>query len=84
MASRNIYKVFVGNLPWTVGHRELRQHFSQFGHVINTHVVFNKSTGMSRGFGFVQFGNRNSFDNAISKSTHFLEGNNLHVQPTSK
>lgn len=84
MASRNIYRVFVGNLPWTVGHRELRHHFSQFGHISNSNVVFDRSTGMSRGFGFVQFGNRNGFDAAINKSTHFLEGNNLDVQPTSK
>lgn len=84
MASRNLYRMFVGNLPWTVSHRELRQHFSQFGYISNAHVVFDKSTGLSRGFGFIQFGNRNSFDAAINKATHILEGNILDVQPTSK
>lgn len=82
MASRNIFKVFVGNLPWTVGHKELRQHFAQFGYVVSSNVIFDRSTGMSKGFGFVQFGNKNGYDSALNKSTHLLEGHILDVNPT--
>lgn len=81
MASRNVCKLFVGNLPWTVGHRELRHHFSQFGHVVFTNVVFDRSTGMSKQFGFVQFGNKAGYDAALNKSTHLLEGNILEINP---
>lgn len=80
MASRAFLQLYVGNLPWTVGHRELRKHFSQFGYVIKANVVFDKSTGMSKGFGFVQFGNNNSYDAAVRKSTQILEGKILDVQ----
>lgn len=82
MASRNVLKVFVGNLPWTVGHRELRQHFAQFGHVVTSNVIFDRSTGMSKHFGFVQFGNRTGYDAALNKATHLLEGHILDVHPT--
>lgn len=81
MAARSIHKLFIGNLPWTVGHRELRQHFSQFGYVITANVIFDRSKGMSKGFGFVQFGNRNAYEAALNKSPQFLEGNTLNVQP---
>lgn len=81
MASRNVFKVFVGNLPWTVGHMELRQHFSQFGHVVSSNVNFDRSTGMSKQYGFVTFGNRTGYDAALNKSTHLLEGHILDVNP---
>lgn len=80
MASRNFLQLYVGNLPWTVGHRELRKHFSQFGFVSKATVVFDKSTGMSKGFGFVQYGNNNCYDSAVRKPTHILEGKILDVQ----
>ena len=83
MASRNLYKLFVGNLPWTVGHMELRQYFAQFGYVTNSTVIFDHSTGMSKGFGFINFGNKDAYHNALNKSTHLLEGHILDVN-TSK
>lgn len=82
MASRNAFKLFVGNLPWTVGHRELRQHFSQFGHVVNSNVIFDRSTGLSKHFGFILFANRTGYDTALNKGTHLLEGNILDVFPS--
>ena len=82
MASRNIFKVFVGNVPWTVGHKELRHHFSQFGHVVSSNVIFDRSTGMSKSFGFIQFGNRNGYEAALNKSSQLLEGHILDVNPT--
>ncbi|XP_059470436.1 uncharacterized protein LOC132193656 [Neocloeon triangulifer] len=84
MAARAIQRIFVGNLPWTVGHQELRHYFSEFGNVASAYVVFDKNTGMSRGYGFVSFGNQNAFANAINKQNHLLEGNNLTVNPAQQ
>jgi RNA recognition motif-containing protein len=80
MAARfALNRIFVGNLPWTVGHQELRHYFAEFGHINSAMVVFDKNTGMSRGYGFVTFGNQNGVSNAINKQNHVLEGNNLAV-----
>jgi len=73
-------RVFVGNLPWTISKKELREYFSQFGHVAIASVVFNKDTGMSRGYGFVRFATRDGYIAATNKETHFIEGNSVVVQ----
>lgn len=77
---RNVYRLYVGNLPWTVGHTELKQYFSKFGPVQNALVVFDKNTGLSRNYGFVTYANREGFETATG-ATHKLEGNSLKVQP---
>ncbi|CAN7998181.1 unnamed protein product [Ixodes pacificus] len=82
MATRSALKVFVGNLSWTVGRRELRDYFSQFGYVTSSNVVFNKETGMSKGFGFVVFGNRDGFMNATKPQQHIFEGNTVSLAVT--
>lgn len=76
-------KVFVGNLPWTVGHQELRQYFSEFGHVASANVVFNRETGISRGYGFVVFGNKSAIAAVLDRGSHQLEGNQITVQMAS-
>ncbi|XP_077553815.1 SRA stem-loop-interacting RNA-binding protein, mitochondrial-like [Haemaphysalis longicornis] len=83
MTSRSALRVFVANLPWTVGKRELREHFSQFGYVTASNVVFDKKTGMSKGFGFVTFGNRDGFVSATKQQQHILEGSTLTVNPAT-
>jgi len=85
MAARQAYKVFVGNLPWTVGSTELRHFASSFGPVLHSQVVFDKKTGLSKSYGFVTFGNREG-SNAILKGgtgTYFLEGHHINVTNTN-
>lgn len=73
-------KVFVGNLPWTVSSRELRKYFASFGHVATADVLFDHSTGLSKGFGFVQFTTTGGYDNVLKSSNHQLEGNTLIIK----
>ena len=73
-------KIFVGNLPWTVSSRELRQYFMQFGKVRAAKVVFSRETGFSKGFGFVHFDNNESLEGMKSHNLHQLEGNVIRVE----
>lgn len=78
-----VQKLFVANLPWTVGNKELKLYFSKYGHVANASIVYDKNCGMSRGFGFVSYSNRSGFNAAVNQSVHALEGRALTVQPAS-
>jgi RNA recognition motif-containing protein len=47
-------KLFVGNLPWSVGDAELGDIFAAHGTVQSARVISDRDTGRSRGFGFVE------------------------------
>lgn len=79
--ARNLHKLYVGNLPWTISHNELKQYFSKFGHVSTATVVFDKNTGLSRNYGFVVYSNQEGYESATNIGTHKLEGSVLKVQP---
>ena len=67
MSVRQFYRVFVGNLPWTIGNNELRAFASSFGAVQQAVVVFDKSTGLSKGYGFVTFSTREAYNAATRR-----------------
>ncbi|KAL1462471.1 hypothetical protein WDU94_014303 [Cyamophila willieti] len=79
---RQINKLFVGNLPWSVSHNELKKYFSEFGQIAQAIVMFDKNTGMSRGYGFVTFLNKEATDKVFNIESHILEGGRLNVQPS--
>ncbi len=47
-------KLFVGNLPWSVGDIQLEDLFRPHGDVQSARVITDRETGRSRGFGFVE------------------------------
>ncbi|XP_044269822.1 31 kDa ribonucleoprotein, chloroplastic-like [Tribolium madens] len=82
--ARSLYKVYVGNLPWTVGHFELKNYFNKYGQVAVANVIFDRDTGLSRNYGFVFYRNKDEFDKAINTEGHKLEGNTLKVFPANQ
>ncbi|XP_030928954.1 glycine-rich RNA-binding protein 4, mitochondrial-like isoform X2 [Quercus lobata] len=48
-------KLFVGGLSWSVDEKSLTDAFSSFGEVTEVNILYDKDTGRSRGFGFVNF-----------------------------
>ena len=47
-------KLYVGNMPFSMGDAELRTLFSQHGEVTSANVITDRDSGRSRGFGFVE------------------------------
>ena len=73
-------RLYVGNLPFTVAADALRQAFSASGEVTDVHIVNDRESGQSRGFGFVTMGNAQEAANAISAMNGvMLEGRALRV-----
>lgn len=78
--SEPTYKVYAGNLPWQVDDARLEQVFSQHGKVLDARVVFDRETGRSRGFGFVQMASKAEMDDAIAAlDGQSLDGRTLRV-----
>jgi len=59
-------KLYVGNLSYNVGSSDLDQLFAQFGTVQSAEVIMDRTTGRSKGFGFVEMGSDQEAQAAIS------------------
>jgi RNA recognition motif-containing protein len=64
-ASEMAKRLYVGNLPYTLGSEELQELFEQFGAVRSAQVLSDRETGRSRGFGFVEMDNDQEAEAAI-------------------
>ncbi|CDW80303.1 heterogeneous nuclear ribonucleoprotein [Stylonychia lemnae] len=58
-------KIFVGGLDFKLTVEELKQHFSQYGEVVDAIILKDIYTGQSRGFGFVSFKDEDVAQNLI-------------------
>ncbi len=59
-------KLYVGNLPYSVGNSDLQRLFEAHGSVVSAQVIMDRDTGRSKGFGFVEMGNDNEAQAAIA------------------
>ncbi len=46
--------IFIANLDWSITSEDLQTTFSTFGKVSYAHVVYEKKTKRSKGFGYVE------------------------------
>lgn len=60
-------RLYVGNLSYESTAESLRQSFSEFGEVTDAHVVMDRESGRSRGFGFVTMGSAQEAQKAMEK-----------------
>lgn len=73
-------RLYVGNLSYHATPDSLRAAFSECGEVTDVHIVQDRESGQSRGFGFVTMGNDAEAANAISSMNGFsLDGRALRV-----
>ncbi|KAL3808649.1 hypothetical protein ACHAXA_006636 [Cyclostephanos tholiformis] len=59
-------QLFVGNLSWETGWRELKDHFRTIGEVVRADVVIGRD-GRKKGFGFVRYGTAEDAAKAIAE-----------------
>ena len=52
-------RLYVGNLSFNTSEQQLEQLFASVGQVASVHLVRDRETGQSRGFGFVEMSNAN-------------------------
>ena len=60
-------KIYVGNLPFTTTSDSLSEIFERFGNVQSSKIIFDRETGRSKGFGFIEMSDTFAADTAISQ-----------------
>ena len=58
--------LYVGNLAYTATEADLRQLFAAAGTLQSARIVYDRDTGRSRGFGFVEMADRAAGEAAIA------------------
>jgi RNA recognition motif-containing protein len=73
-------RLYVGNLSFHANAESVRAAFSEFGEVTDIHMVSDRETGQSRGFGFVTMGTAEAAQAAIAQMNGaILDGRPLKV-----
>lgn len=60
-------KLFVGGLSWNTTEDTLREGFAKFGEIASAQIIFDKMSGRSKGFGFVEFSDDAAADTAVAE-----------------
>ncbi|TNE99421.1 MAG: RNA-binding protein [Bacteroidetes bacterium] len=57
--------IFIANLDWSITSEDLQSTFSSFGEVTYAHVVYDRETKKSKGYGYVEMTSSDAAINAI-------------------
>jgi len=69
--------IYVGNLPYSTQEAELREAFERFGRVDSVHIIMDRETNRSRGYGFVEMSN----DSEANAAIEGLNGSDMNGRP---
>jgi cold-inducible RNA-binding protein len=73
-------RLYIGNLSFQASADSLRAAFSSFGEITDVHLVSDRETGQSRGFGFITMGSAEAAAKAIAQMNGaLLDGRTLKV-----
>ena len=67
-------KLYVGNLSYDTTEEDLRTLFAQAGTVESVDLIKDRSSGMSKGFGFVVMSNQSELEKAIQMFNNYTLG----------
>ena len=76
--------IFLGNLPHKIDDETLWNLFQSCGTLNNVRVVRDKTTGMSKGFGFVEFKEKSSVELALKLNGSDCLGRKLRISKCAK
>ncbi len=77
-------KIFVGNLPFSTTHEEIRELFAAHGVVHDVNLISDRQTGRPRGFGFVEMDEKGAIAAMRALDGYELDGRNLRVNEATE
>lgn len=73
-------KLFAGGLDRNTSDETFRQHFEQFGVIVDLVIIRDKNSQQSKGFGFVTYDHSEAVKNALDARPHIIDGRNVEVK----
>lgn len=74
-------KIFVGGIPPSITDDELKEYFSSYGNIVEHQIMLDRSSGRSRGFGFVTFEREDVVEAIINEDKpHELGGKEVEIK----
>ncbi len=73
-------QIYIGNLPYRVSERDLRDYFSRYGRIVDLRVVKDRNTGRSKGYGFLTFSNVREANKSLAAHGDDIQGRSMVVR----
>ncbi|PHU15017.1 hypothetical protein BC332_16222 [Capsicum chinense] len=73
--------IFIRGLPQSLTEDDLKTHFSSYGNVVGHQIMLDRSTGRSRGYGFVTFSSKKAVEKVLADGCmHELGGKQVEIK----
>lgn len=73
--------LYIGGLSNSVTNTQLEDHFKKVGKVVSAKVIFDRETGIAKGFGFVEMETEEEARKAMKELNHTeIDGKNIEVK----
>jgi len=72
-------KFFVGGIPINLTITQFREYFQRFGNILDAQIITERTSGASRGFGFITFDSDEAAHN-VQKISHIIQGKKIEIK----
>ncbi|KAI7823754.1 hypothetical protein BX661DRAFT_186388 [Kickxella alabastrina] len=78
-----LFSIFIGNLPFSAEGETLRELFASYGDIADARVATHADTGRSRGFGYVDFTDKDAQVKALAATGLEIDGREIRIDETT-
>ena len=69
-----MFKLFIGGISPETSEEDLQAYFGSYGKLTGFKIVYDKHTGVSKGYGFITCENKLMHDKILEKKKHLVRG----------
>ncbi len=67
-------RLFIGGISYDTTKQDLHEYFGRFGHIADCSIVYNRATGISKGYGFIKIKDRPVANIILEHGKHYIKG----------
>ncbi|CAD26218.2 NUCLEOLAR PROTEIN OF THE GAR FAMILY [Encephalitozoon cuniculi GB-M1] len=82
-ANKERHTIYVSNIPYECDKRDLKKYFEGMGEVVGMSLPYDRDNNRLKGYGFVDFGNKEDYERVLKKKLVF-EDSTMYHRPAYK